>query len=92
MSIHTSLRSGQTSGILRNVLKRYERVRVLVTKGEWVEGRSVFGLPKLRQIKVKVRKAESKEKEAAAPATETPGATPPAKSASARSPSSSRSP
>ena len=77
MSIHTSMRSGKgAAGMLRNVLKRYERIRLLMTKGAWEDGRSVFGLPKVKQVKVKARKAEAKEKEEAAPTTEAPAAPP----------------
>ena len=61
MSIHPSLRSQSTADALRSVLKRHERVRTLMDKGEWEEGRSVFGLPTLKQVKVKVQKAEAKE-------------------------------
>lgn len=76
MSVHASLRSGKTAGRLRNVLKRHERIRFMMTKGQWEDGRSVFGLPKMKQIKVKARKAEAKEKAAATPAAETSGARP----------------
>jgi len=69
MSIHSSLRSDQhAAGSLRNVMKRYERVRHLMTHGSWQEGRSVFGLPKIKQMKLKARKAAAKEKEEAASA------------------------
>ena len=61
MSIHPSLRSQSATSALRSVLKRHERVRTLMDKGEWEEGRSMFGLPKLKQLKVKVQKAEAKE-------------------------------
>ena len=77
MSIHSSLRTGNTTGQLRNVMKRHERIRSLVTKGQWEDGRSVFGLPKIKQTKVKARKAAGKEKEEAAATPATPGATPP---------------
>ena len=81
MSIHSSLRSGRAIGLMRNVLKRYERIRLLVAKGDWSDGRSVYGLPKVKQVKVKARRAEEKEKEEASPtATETPTETPSAKS------------
>ena len=78
MSIHSSLRSaGQAAGSRRNVLKRHERIRTLMTKGQWAEARSVFGLPKLKQVRVKVRKAETKDKDKAeAGATPVEGATP----------------
>lgn len=77
MSVHTSLRtSASATGSLRNVLKRHERVRHLMTHGAWPEGRSVLGLPKIKQMKMKARKAAPKEKEAAAagPAAEAPAA------------------
>ena len=69
MSIHSSLRTptGVTAS-LRNVLKRFERVRHLMAQGLWVDGRSVYGLPKIKQVKLKVRKAAAKEKDEA-PAT-----------------------
>jgi small basic protein (TIGR04137 family) len=82
MSIHSSLKTaGKAGGAIRNVLKRHERVRHLMEKGLWPEGRSVFGLPKIKQLKMKARKA-AKEKEeaaggeAAAAATPAAGSTP----------------
>ena len=66
MSLHSSLRkAGSSFGSLRNVLKRHERVRHLMTQGTWVDGQSVLGLPKIKQLKLKSRKA-AKEKDAAA--------------------------
>jgi len=59
-------------------MKRHERVRYLMTQGTWPEGRSVFGLPKIKQMKIKARKAAAKEEKAAAPAGEQPAAAPPA--------------
>ena len=80
MSVHSSLRSGNVaSGLFRNVMKRHERVRHLMAQGLWPEGRSVFGLPKIKQTKLKARKAAAKEK-AEAPAK---GAAPAASGASA---------
>ena len=77
MAIHPSLRSEKTIGsTLRNVLKRYERVRHMMAHGLWAEGRSVFGLPKIKQAKMKVRKAAAKEKEEAAAPAQTAAAPP----------------
>ena len=77
MSIHTSLRSaGKAGAAMRNVLKRHERVRHLLERGLWPEGRSVFGLPKIKQVKMKARKAAAKEKEGAASADTPAGAAP----------------
>lgn len=76
MSIHTSLKSaGKAGGAMRNVLKRHERVRHLMERGLWAEGRSVFGLPKIKQVKMKARKA-AKEKDEAAAADTPAGAAP----------------
>lgn len=61
--------------MLRNVMKRYERVRHLMEQDLWTEGRSVFGLPKIKQVKMKARKAAAKEKAEAA-AGEAPAAAP----------------
>ena len=81
MSIHSSLRGGGTkaTGALRNVLKRHERVRHLLTQGLWAEGQTVFGLPKIKQTRMKSRKA-TKEKEGAAAAPGS-GSTPSANAA-----------
>ena len=64
MSIHSSLRSRQSAmSSLRNVLKRHERVQHLMAQGLWQEGRSVLGLPKVKQLRLKARKAAAKEKD-----------------------------
>ena len=79
MSIHSSLRTNRhAAGAMRNVLKRHERVRHLMANGLWTDGRSVFGLPKIKQMKMKARKAAAKEKEAAAGSTPAAGAAAPA--------------
>ena len=76
MSIHSSLRTDKhASGSLRNVLKRHERVRHLMGQGAWTEGRSVFGLPKIKQTRLKLRKAAAKEKEETS-AAQTPSTSP----------------
>jgi small basic protein (TIGR04137 family) len=81
MSIHSSLKTaGKAGGAIRNVLKRHERVRYLMERGQWTEGRSVFGLPKIKQLKMKSRKA-AKEKEEAAGGEATAAAAPAAGSA-----------
>ncbi len=73
MSVHTSLRSqGRAGAAMRNVLKRHERVRWLMEQGRWVTGQSALGLPKIKQLKVKVRKAAKEEKPADAGAEAAP--------------------
>ena len=79
MSIHSSLRTNKhAAGAMRNVLKRHERVRHLMANGLWTDGRSIFGLPKIKQMKMKARKAAAKEKDAAAGETSASGAAAPA--------------
>ena len=54
----------------RNVLTRAERIETLKEEGDWEEGHAVFGLPKVRNIKKKVKKTvkAAEETEAAAAA------------------------
>jgi small basic protein (TIGR04137 family) len=71
MSIDKSLRRGNALARSRNVLTRGERIKVLQDEERWKDGRSPFGLPKVRVLKVgkKAKKAkEEKTDEAAAPA------------------------
>ena len=47
MSQHNSLRAAAgTTGTKRNVLKRFERVAILKSRGHWKEGDRVIGLRK----------------------------------------------
>lgn len=48
MSKHNSLKSKATVGGKRSVLKRFERVKVLKERGDWVQGKSPIGLPKTK--------------------------------------------
>lgn len=62
MSIHSSLRPiGGKGGTFRSVLKRFERLQQLLTQGQWNDQRSIFGLPKTKQERIKVRKAATAE-------------------------------
>jgi len=38
------------------VLKRIERIRQMQEKGNWKEGNSVYGLPKLKSLRIKIKK------------------------------------
>ena len=74
MSIDKSLRRKNTLARSRNVLTRAERIKVLQDEERWKEGRSPFGLPKVRVIKTVIKKAkkakeEEKTEEGAAAAT-----------------------
>jgi small basic protein (TIGR04137 family) len=46
----------------RNVLTRPERIKVLTNENLWKDGRSVFGLPKVKTLKVRKKAKVEKEK------------------------------
>ena len=62
MSMHKSLKRDKY-GKKRNVRKRYERLRKLVRTGKFIDGLSIFGLPKekIRRLKIKVEKKKEEE-------------------------------
>ncbi len=64
MSVHKSLVSGDTLRRQRSVLTRAERIEKLQAEEKWREGMSVFGLPKVKVVKV-VKKKGSKAAEKA---------------------------
>ena len=64
MTQHPSLRSANKGKQHRSVLKRFERLKHMKEKGEWEENKSIFGLPKIKILKLKIKK------EKAAPAEE----------------------
>ena len=72
MSIDKSLRMKGKLVRPRNVFTRIERIKILKDEGKWEPTMSVFGIPKVKSIKIK-RKAKSEKKaakaEAAAEAT-----------------------
>ncbi len=63
MTQHPSLRSSEKSKGHRSVLKRFERLKHMLEKGEWGEGRSIFGLPKIKILKLKIKKEKSAPEE-----------------------------
>jgi small basic protein (TIGR04137 family) len=73
MSIHPSLRPSKGKGH-RSVFKRFERIKMLSGKDKWKEGESVFGLPKVKSIKIRVKKEKSEAKVAAEGAAAAPAA------------------
>ena len=46
MSQHRSLKGSSSVGAKRNVLKRFERVKLLKSRGEWKDEAKAIGLPK----------------------------------------------
>ncbi len=79
MSIDQSLRRKNQLARSRNVLTRAERIKVLQSEERWQDGRSPFGLPKVRVLKVgKKSKKAAKEETAAAAEGAAPAAAAPA--------------
>ena len=66
MTLHKSLKNASSLKRARNVLTRAERITILQDEGRWQEGKSVFGLPKVRQYVMKRRHAKAAKKEEAA--------------------------
>jgi small basic protein (TIGR04137 family) len=89
MSQHPSLRSSDKDKKHRSVLKRYERVKLLKEKDKWEEEKdSVYGLPKVKIVRFKIKKekaAAAVEGAEAAPSAAAPG-TPAAPGAPAAKP------
>jgi len=84
MSVHRSLLSGGGLKRHRNVLRREERIKKLEEEEKWEDGTSIYGLPKVRNIKVAVKKKAKKkedETEGEAAAEAAPGAEATAESA-----------
>ena len=65
MSQHSSLRATGFGVRHRNVLKRYERIKKLAAEDRWKKDMPVFGLPKVKSIKVKIKKIKEAKAEAA---------------------------
>lgn len=66
MSIHPSLSASLKNRKQRSVLKRTERIKYLKDKGLFNdETSSVFGLPKIKFVKIKIKKEKPTEKAAA---------------------------
>jgi len=76
MSQHVSLKVASVGKKHRNVLKRYERIKRLQETEKWADRKSVYGLPKIKSMKIKVRKAKSEKADAAEGAAAGTAATP----------------
>jgi small basic protein (TIGR04137 family) len=73
MSIDKSLRRKNSLQRARNVLTRGERIKQLKDEERWPDGRTPYGLPKVKVVKVVIKKAK-KAKEEEKPAAEGEGA------------------
>jgi len=76
MSIHPSLTISDKDKKQRSVLKRTERLRMMSEKGIWKEGDSVYGLPKIKTVRIKIKKEKVEKAETAAIAGETAAGAP----------------
>jgi small basic protein (TIGR04137 family) len=77
MSIDKSLRRKNQLVRARNVLTRGERIKTMMNEERWQDGRSPYGLPKVKVVKIVVKKAkktkeEEKPAEGEAPAEAAP--------------------
>ena len=79
MSQHPSLRMDSVGAKHRNVLSRLERIKKMQEENRWQERPSIYNLPKIKSVKIKVKKI--KEPKVAAEGVE--GAAPAAGQASA---------
>jgi len=91
MSIHPSLALSDKDKKQRSVLKRTERLRLMMEKEQWKEGDAVYGLPKIKTVRIKIKKEKAEKVEGSAPvegaapvATEAAKEQAPAKGASAK--------
>lgn len=84
MSLHPSLRISLKARKQRSVLKRIERIKHAIQKGTFNEQSSVYGLPKIKSLKIKVKKEKTEEKAQAAPAAGAKAASPAAAKTAAK--------
>ena len=70
MSIHPSLNLSDKDKKQRSVLKRTERLRIMMEKGKWKEGDEVFGLPKIKTVRIKIKKEKAAKELTEAAASE----------------------
>jgi small basic protein (TIGR04137 family) len=63
MSIDKSLRRKNQLARARNVLTRGERIKVLMDEERWKEDQTPYNLPKVKVIKVVVKKAKKAKEE-----------------------------
>ena len=88
MSIDKSLKLKGKLVRPRNVFTRIERIKILKDEGKWEPTMSVFGIPKVKSVKIK-RKGKSEKKVAKAEAAAA-GATPAAAATPATAPAAEK--
>ncbi len=81
MSIHPSLTISEKDKKVRSVLSRVERIRQMQEKNNWKQGDPVYGLPKLKTLRIKIKKEKVEKAE---PSTPEAGTAAPAAAAGAK--------
>ncbi|MDD5347541.1 MAG: small basic protein [Candidatus Omnitrophica bacterium] len=76
MSMHPSLRGSEKGKKHRSVLKRIERLKSMLDKEKWKEGDPVYGLPKLKAVRIKIKKEKVEKAAEAGAAVEGAAAAP----------------
>jgi small basic protein (TIGR04137 family) len=74
MSIHPSLGSAAKGKQAKSVLKRAERIKHLMSKGLWKEDSKVFGMPKIKALRIKIKKEKIEKPAEGEAAAGAPGA------------------
>lgn len=74
MSQHPSLRFDSVGTKHRNVFKRFERVRKLKEMGKWSDASSAYNLPKVKSLKIKMKKVKEAKADAATEGAAAPAA------------------
>jgi small basic protein (TIGR04137 family) len=75
MSIHPSLGAAVKGKQQKSVLKRTERIKHMMNRGLWNDDSKVFGMPKIKALRIKIKK-EKVEKAAEAGAAPAGAASP----------------
>ncbi|MCM8757869.1 MAG: small basic protein [Candidatus Omnitrophica bacterium] len=70
MSIHPSLKMSSKDKQTRSVLKRTERIKILLEKGQWQKSNSIYGLPKIKVFRMKIKKEKATAEQPQTGATE----------------------
>jgi len=65
MSLHPSLSISDNDKKQRSVLKRSERIRSMMEKGQWKEGDDIYRLPKIKTVRIKIKKEKAEKVETA---------------------------
>jgi len=88
MSIHPSLKLSDKNKKQRSVLTRTERLRTMLEKEQWKPGDKVCGLPKIKTIRIKIKKEKVEKVEAAATVGAAPATSEAKEQAPAKAPAS----